>query len=270
MLNCFTLWDSVFSSIKWALHVESRDTLCVISPDVDEKTRPRWLLTTTQWWCQASPARWIKCPPIFFLKVARGNLTHPHKTRRPPSLLGISSSAPLSLLPTPSTMKLPGARRPQKVRSAAASAPSGTDSEASLSSPFLRAACARWGCVGDHSYQIQTLHRANSSQSPHGSGQVLAGLAPELSHFPAPRPPPCPNTHTPSPPEMLVPQNMSLSASASGVFQFQQGPSPHTVHHKGALVCASRAASGCFHSHTPLGSRQRWGEVRPPKLLCLA
>ena len=143
--------------------------------------------------------------PIFFLKVARGNLTHPHKTRRPPSLLGISSSAPLSLLPTPSTMKLPGARRPQKVRSAAASAPSGTDSEASLSSPFLRAACARWGCVGDHSYQIQTLHRANSSQSPHGSGQVLAGLAPELSHFPAPRPPPCPNTNTPSPPEMLVP-----------------------------------------------------------------
>ena len=158
MLNCFTLWDSVFSSIKWALHVESRDTLCVISPDVDEKTRPRWLLTTTQWWCQASPAHWIKCPPIFFLKVARGNLTHPHKTRRPPSLLGISSSAPLSLLPTPSTMKLPGAHRPQKVRSAAASAPSGTDSEASLSSPFLRAACARWGCVGDHSYQIQTLH----------------------------------------------------------------------------------------------------------------
>lgn len=31
-------------------------------------------------------------------------------------------------------MKLPGARQPQEVRSAAASAPSGTDSEASLSS----------------------------------------------------------------------------------------------------------------------------------------
>ena len=92
-------------------------------------------------------------------------------------------------------MKLPGACQPQEVRSAAASAPSGTDSEASLSSAFLWAACARWGCVGDHSYQYGHSTERTHLKAPHGSGQGLAGLAPELSHFPAPPPHPAP-THT--------------------------------------------------------------------------
>ena len=146
--------------------MESRDTLCVISPAVDEKTRPYWL--HTQWWCKALPAHWInislpKVSPNFFSQICyreshtlSQNWTATLTTWYRPCFL--PTSAPPSPLPIPSTMKLPGACRPREVRSPAASAPSGTDSEASRSSPFLRAACARWGCMGDHSYQIRTLH----------------------------------------------------------------------------------------------------------------
>ena len=91
-------------------------------------------------------------------------------------------------------MKLPGACQPQEVSSEAASAPSGTDSEASLSSPFLQAACARWGGV----VTIPTRYRHSTEQThlkaPHGGGQGLTGLAPELSRFPAH--PLSPPTHT--------------------------------------------------------------------------
>lgn len=126
---------------------------------------------------------------------------------------------------------------------ALASGSFGTDSEASLCHTFLWAACAGWGCMGDHSYQITDLHWANSSQSPMAVAKA-SWASPRAE--PLPCPPSSARQHTHSSPQRCWSLRTSPYQLCSWSLPISLRPPLHTVHHKGALVCAPRAASGCF------------------------